>query len=566
MLRSKYRFSLDIKLTQSQVSIPVMLNDTIWGFYINLIDNGKPFLLPDGCRAVFVAKKPDGNTLFNDCIIVGNHIIQYDFTANTTNVEGVASCEIRVYGPAGRMLTCPRFTMVVDSRVLLDDEIVLSESEHTALDSIIASEYARQQAESEREARSEEALKAAQEAIEKAKITHSWEGTVLHVTSNSGTSSADLKGEQGIQGETGNGIREVEYNGSEGLEDSYTIHFTNGSGFDYRIRNGKDGIDGKDGKDAEVDPTLSKSGAAADAKATSDAIANGIRSSIDTHNTNQEAHNDIRIALQELSAQVSHFLDVDDTKRDQLSELLALIDENIDNIENLVAGYVKYTDIIDNLETSLSDRPLSAKQGVVLKALIEEVRAQIGTALNAHNHDGTAHAGILEKLDDLDTEMGVLASKVTVLENAKPNLEGYVTTAQFEAALGAYITDIDNIVGGGIEGGESGEETPTIKGVWLFNESIADGGEGAGTYTVSFSSYAFPFTTMDLLYEGFGYTISYDDTAVMTGASGADSGYWNIEQYRTVDFGDTEQAVPEEFLAWMQAHATQISESGGSTG
>lgn len=29
-----------------------------------------------------------------------------------------------------------------------------------------------------------------------------------------------------------------------------------------------------------------------------------------------------------------------------------------------------------------------------------------------------------------------------------PNLSGYVTTEQFEAALGEYITDIDTLVGG----------------------------------------------------------------------------------------------------------------------
>lgn len=213
MLLSKYRFSLDIKLTQSQVSIPVMLNDTIWGFYINLIDNGKPLLLPDGCRAVFVAKKPDGNTLFNDCIIEGNHIIRYDFTANTTNVEGIVPCEIRVYThPSGRMLTCPRFTMVVDHRVILDDEIVLSESEHTTLDSIIASEYARQQAELERAnvaERAEEAVVKAENALKAAEgkmVSHSWNGTVLTLTSMSGTSSADLKGEDGKDGKDGKGF------------------------------------------------------------------------------------------------------------------------------------------------------------------------------------------------------------------------------------------------------------------------------------------------------------------------------------------------------------------------
>ena len=36
--------------------------------------------------------------------------------------------------------------------------------------------------------------------------THSWDGTVLTVTSASGTSSADLKGEKGDKGEPGDGV------------------------------------------------------------------------------------------------------------------------------------------------------------------------------------------------------------------------------------------------------------------------------------------------------------------------------------------------------------------------
>lgn len=161
-----------------------------------------------------------------------------------------------------------------------------------------------------------------------------------------------------------------------------------------------------------------------------------------SHNTNEEAHNDIRILLQALTDQVNHFLDVDDTKKDQLSELLALIDENIEDIENIVANNVKYSDIINNLTTNLDNKALSAAQGVELKRLIEEVRSQIATAIEAHNRDGNAHAGILEKIDTLEGD-------VEDLKKAKPNLEGYVTTEQLESALGAYITDIDSLVGSG---------------------------------------------------------------------------------------------------------------------
>jgi hypothetical protein len=168
-----------------------------------------------------------------------------------------------------------------------------------------------------------------------------------------------------------------------------------------------------------------------------------------SHNTNTEAHNDIRILLQELFDQVNHFLDVDDTKKDQLSELLALIDENIEDIENIVANNVKYSDIINNLTTNLDNKALSAAQGVELKRLIEEVRSQIATAIAAHNSDGTAHKGLIEAVDDLDTEVTNLGTKVTALENAKPDMSGYVTTEQFESALGAYITDLDSLVGSG---------------------------------------------------------------------------------------------------------------------
>ena len=47
---------------------------------------------------------------------------------------------------------------------------------------------------------------------------------------------------------------------------------------------------------------------------------------VSTHNVATDAHNDIRLELSELSTKVSNFLDVDDETRDQLSELLQLID------------------------------------------------------------------------------------------------------------------------------------------------------------------------------------------------------------------------------------------------
>lgn len=73
-------------------------------------------------------------------------------------------------------------------------------------------------------------------------ITHEWNGTILTITSDSGTSSCDLKGDKGDDG----------CRGAQGYP-------------------GKDGKDGA-GSSTELDTTLTKEGASADAKAVGDAI------------------------------------------------------------------------------------------------------------------------------------------------------------------------------------------------------------------------------------------------------------------------------------------------------
>ena len=150
MNSSNYRFSLDIQLYQSQVSLPILLNDTARTLYISLTDGGVPYAIADGCRAVFVAKKPNGGSLTNDCIIENESIIKYEFTAHTADVSGKHDCEIRLYGLDGRLITSPRFVMVVDGRVAYDDEVI-SQSESTTIDGIIIAEMARVEAEKKRE-------------------------------------------------------------------------------------------------------------------------------------------------------------------------------------------------------------------------------------------------------------------------------------------------------------------------------------------------------------------------------------------------------------------------------
>lgn len=102
-------------------------------------------------------------------------------------------------------------------------------------------------------------------------------------------------------------------------------------------------------------------------------------SDISTHNTATDAHNDIRALISDLSTEVSNFLDVDDTTRDQLSEVLTLIDNNKGTLDSLTTSKVNVADIVDNLTTASANKVLSANQGVALKSLIDSLEALVET-------------------------------------------------------------------------------------------------------------------------------------------------------------------------------------------
>ena len=162
---SDYRFTLDVQIHQAQVSVPVTFGDTARRLCIGLTDGRKPYTIPEGCRAVFVAKKPDKESIINDCIIERNTII-YEFSQNTTSAEGVVNCEIRLIDTDERVLTSPQFIIVVDKNVMRDEEYPLSESESTTLSRIISSEEARNVAEDERQANEAERIERDEERDE----------------------------------------------------------------------------------------------------------------------------------------------------------------------------------------------------------------------------------------------------------------------------------------------------------------------------------------------------------------------------------------------------------------
>lgn len=150
-------------------------------------------------------------------------------------------------------------------------------------------------------------------------------------------------------------------------------------------------------------------------------------STVGTHNTSSSAHNDIRTTLSELNTKVNNFLNVTDTTKDQLSEIIALIEANADDIETITSGKVNVADIVNNLTTNVTNKPLSAAQGVALKALVD--------ALDSDKVDKVSGKG-LSTNDYTTTEKNKLsgiAAGAEVNQNAFSNILVGTTTVAADA-------------------------------------------------------------------------------------------------------------------------------------
>ena len=87
-----------------------------------------------------------------------------------------------------------------------------------------------------------------------------------------------------------------------------------------------------------------------------------------------------------LNERLNGIANSEDVDLDQLAEIVAYIKANRDLISQVTDKKVNVTDIIDNLTTSVSNKPLSAKMGVQLKQLIDAIEIPV-TSVNGKTGD-----------------------------------------------------------------------------------------------------------------------------------------------------------------------------------
>ena len=130
-----YKISLDIHEHGSQTAIKAKNTDTGRKLFVSLRSGGTPYIIEDDCYAVFKATKPDGTILYNACTIENNEII-YEFTSQTCAAVGRCRCEIALYGLDDKLITSPRFMLLVDGTIYPDD-VVESTDEFSALTGLV---------------------------------------------------------------------------------------------------------------------------------------------------------------------------------------------------------------------------------------------------------------------------------------------------------------------------------------------------------------------------------------------------------------------------------------------
>ena len=196
----------------------------------------------------------------------------------------------------------------------------------------------------------------------------------------------------------------------------------------------------------------------------------GGANALNEHNVSGTAHSDIRLLISGLSERLNAIADSDDTTLDQLSEIVAYIKSNKTLSESVTTSKVNVADIIDNLTTSVSDQPLSAKMGVELRRLISVVEnsaynamSKASAALDQASSAESVASSAMNRASSAEQMASAAESKASDALRAanaaqpagdyikKDDLSGVVEDAVSDAVGDLVGEAVEDLVGGSLE-------------------------------------------------------------------------------------------------------------------
>lgn len=208
-----------------------------------------------------------------------------------------------------------------------------------------------------------------------------------------------------------------------------------------------------------------------------------VNEAIATHNTSTTAHDDIRDLIEGLTTRLNTLADSDDTTLDQLSEIVSYIKNNKTLIEGVTSSKVNVADIVDNLTSTATNKPLSAAQGKALKDLIDTLDGSLATVATSGSYNDLSDKPTIPAAVTVDTALSTTSTnpvqnKVinTALGNKVDKVSGKgLSTNDFTTTL---KNKLDNIAEGATA------NTGTITGVTAGNGLTGGATSGSASLAV----------------------------------------------------------------------------------
>ena len=193
-----------------------------------------------------------------------------------------------------------------------------------------------------------------------------------------------------------------------------------------------------------IKPVYTASEVAADAIGTADHL-------VSSHNLNDDSHNDIRLMITDVANRLNALADSDDETLDQMSEIVTYIKSNKDLIDNITTNKISYSDIVDDIVTNVSNKPLSAAQGVALKNIIDSLSlSKINTSDIVNNlttesiikplsaHQGVILKALIDGISDSKINTSDIVNNLTTHSTEKP------LSAEQGVAIKSLIDSVTN--------------------------------------------------------------------------------------------------------------------------
>lgn len=100
---------------------------------VKLVNNGEPYMIPDGARAIVNIKKPDGKFVYNTCTYSGNEVT-IDLTSQALAASGTAYCNVEIRtADDTQIITSATFEIEIET-TQRSDSAIESSNEFTAIE------------------------------------------------------------------------------------------------------------------------------------------------------------------------------------------------------------------------------------------------------------------------------------------------------------------------------------------------------------------------------------------------------------------------------------------------